>query len=125
MADEKAVQRQSGEETRGEHRSPDVDIYEEGDKLVLVADMPGAAANGLELGVEEGTLVLKAARERPDPKNELVYGEFIPVDYYRAFALSDAIETEKIQASMKDGVLTVELPKVERVKTRKIEVKGE
>lgn len=113
------------EETRGEYRSPDVDIYEEDDKLVLVADMPGVEAKDLELGVEEGTLILKADRPAPGAEKKLVYDEFAPLGYYRAFSLSDAVDAGKIEASMKDGVLTVALPKIERLKTRKVEVKGE
>ena len=147
MAGKNSLQRR--EETRGEHRSPavavpatlrrhsfgapaaaedgspEVDIFEEDERLLIVADTPGVEAKDLELGVEEGTLVIKAARRAPDAEKKCLYHEFAPVGYYRAFSLSEAVAAEKIEASMKDGVLTVVLPKIERLKTRKIDVRGE
>jgi HSP20 family protein len=113
------------ETTRGEaYVSPDVDIYETEDDLVLVADVPGVAHGGVELGLEEGVLEITAHAGAPAPEGEPVHEEYRPSSFYRAFKLSEVIDAEKIEAALKDGVLTVRLPKSARAKPRKIDVKA-
>ncbi len=104
--------------------SPLVDIYEEDDALVLVTDMPGVDAEGVEVTCDNGVLTLNGR-----PKNELagqaevIYQEYIPGDYHRCFRISEDIDVEKITARVANGVLTVKLPKAARVRRRRIEVK--
>lgn len=113
------------ETTRGEiFVAPDVDIYETDDKLVLVADVPGVSKDSVELSLEDGVLEITAHRREASTKEEPIYSEFRPASYYRAFSLSDEIDADKIDANLKDGVLTVTLPKLERAKPRKIAVRS-
>ena len=112
------------ETTRGEaFATPDVDIYETEDALVLVADVPGVAHDGVELGLEEGVLEVTAHRRSADAEREPDHEEYRPTSFYRAFRLSEEIDAEKIAAALTDGVLTVTLPKSARAKPRKIAVK--
>ena len=112
------------EATRGEtFVTPDVDIYRTDDALVLVADVPGVAAGGVDLGLENGVLEITAHRRTDEPK-EPDYEEFRPRSYYRAFALSDEVDAGKIEAKLADGVLTVTLPKSPEARPRKIKVEA-
>jgi len=105
----------------GLYFEPPVDIYETNEALHLVADMPGVAADGLEIDVREGVLTL-LGRQEPVDEGRVVYREFRPGSYYRRFNLSEAIDQEKIQAKLSNGVLEVKLPKVPKVQPRKIQV---
>ena len=112
------------ESTRGEaFKTPYVDIYEKEDELVLVADVPGVAKDGVELGLEEGVLEITAHRRPVESGPEPDHQEYSAAGYYRAFKLSEEIDADKIGAELKDGVLTVRLPKSARAKPRRIEVK--
>jgi HSP20 family protein len=112
------------ESTRGEtYVSPLVDIYETDGELVLVADVPGVSKDGVDLKLEDGVLEVTAHRTRASAGGDPVYAEYRDSSYYRAFSLSDELDTEKIDASLQDGVLTVSLPKSPKVQPRKIEVK--
>lgn len=104
--------------------SPYVDIYEDQDGLTLVADMPGVASGRVDVRVDNDTLTVRG--EVPDaelPGGQLIYREYKTGDYERSFTISEAVDTEGIVASMSNGVLTVRLPKLARVKQRRIEVK--
>ena len=111
----------------GERRvvAPAVDIYEEDEALVIVADMPGATRDGVSAVVENGVLTIEGRVERPDSSEEVLYAEYEPADYRRSFTLGESVSEEGITASLSNGVLTVRLPKAERARTRKIEVKAE
>jgi len=112
------------ESTRGEtYVTPVVDIYETDNELVLVADVPGTAKDGTDLKLEDGVLEITAHRKSVQPE-EPVYSEFGPASYYRAFNLSDEIDSDRIDASLQDGVLTVTLPKSPKAKPRQIAVKA-
>ena len=111
------------ESTRGEtYVTPAVDIYETDDALALLADVPGVAKDGVDLKLENHVLEVTAHRTGSGAK--AVYEEFRPTSFYRAFSVSDDIESSKIDASLQDGVLTVTLPKSPKAKPRKIEVKA-
>lgn len=122
------------ERTRGEtFVAPDVDIYEEDDSLVLVADVPGVGADGVEVRLENGVLELTAhgGREKiveekggDEKGDEPEYAEYRAVSYHRSFSLSEDIDADKIAATIRHGVLTVTLPKSARAKPRKIAVKA-
>ena len=101
--------------------SPLVDIYEEDDELVLVTDMPGVNAGGVEVTCENGMLTLNGHTETP-PTGEgtVLHQEYVPGDYHRCFRLSEDIDVEKIRAKMSAGVLTLRLPKAARVRKRRI-----
>lgn len=101
---------------------PAVDIFETDEGLTLMADMPGVHKEGLEIDIDKGILSLKGkVGEIGSGKNEL-YKEFILADYYRQFQLPDEVDPEKARAELKNGVLTLHLPKAEAAKPRRIEI---
>jgi len=95
--------------------TPAVDIYETGDDLVLIADLPGVDEPNLQLEVSRGVLTLEAAISNTGSAHQH--------NYYRQFKLSDRIDADAGKAALKDGVLTLRLPKVEAAKPKKIAVK--
>jgi len=95
--------------------TPAVDIYETGDDLVLIADLPGVDEPNLQLEVTRGVLTLDAAISNAGSEQQH--------SFYRQFKLSDRINADAGQAALKDGVLTLRLPKVEEAKPKKIAVK--
>ncbi|MBW1731970.1 MAG: Hsp20/alpha crystallin family protein [Deltaproteobacteria bacterium] len=103
---------------------PAVDIYENNDALVLLADMPGVSNQGVEIHLEDNELTIRG-RVQEDPSDRTpIYTEYRSGDYYRSFTLSSVIDQERIEASMRNGVLKVILPKAEAAKPRRIEVKA-
>ena len=114
----------SAEQTRPEPVfSPAVDIFETDLEITLLADMPGVAADGVNIDLQDGVLTLTADPkpwEGPDESDVLV--EFEIGRYYRQFALSDAIDQEKINAKLEDGGLRLTLPKDQKAVPRKITV---
>lgn len=94
--------------------SPAVDIYETKDAYVLHADMPGVSKDGLDVTLEGTTLVL-VGRHTGQTGSETA-------EYRRVFELDPMIETAKVKARIEQGVVTVELPKAEKVKPRKIKI---
>ena len=111
-------------DTREETRTltPPVDIFETPDSLVVIADLPGVAKDTLEVRVENDVLTLKGRGATRDP-GDSARREFELREYFRQFELGETIDQDKIRADMRHGVLTISLPKVERVKPRKIEIK--
>ena len=105
--------------------APRVDIKEYDDKFVLVADVPGVEPKDIDITMEDGVLSLKGARTLEDVEErknfrriERSYGSF-----YRRFSLPETVDGDNIKARAKDGVLTVEIPKLEKVQPRRIEIK--
>ena len=112
------------ESTRDQHYiNPAVDIFETEDVLTLVADMPGVTKDQLEIDVDQGILSIKASTEN-GIKGEALYREFRPSGYYRQFKLLEDFDAAKADAELKNGVLTLRLPKAEAAKPRKIAVKS-
>lgn len=102
--------------------SPDVNIYENADGYTLEADMPGVSKSGLEVTLEGNELTLVGRRSHERVAGQALYRESRPVDFRRVFELDPAIDTAKISAKLEQGVLTLHLPKAERVKPRQINV---
>jgi HSP20 family molecular chaperone IbpA len=104
---------------------PRVDIYETNESLYLLADMPGTDESRVNITLEKDILTIEAGVDQSIyGQRKATYIEYGIGDYYRQFTLSDEIDREKIEASMKDGVLKVVLPKAEPVKTRKIAIQA-
>jgi len=95
--------------------TPLVDLYEDNDGLVLQADLPGVGEADLKLQVSRGVLTLEATLSKEDDSMER--------GYYRQFRLSDRIDAAAGEAALKDGVLTLRLPKSAAEKPRQIAVK--
>ena len=94
---------------------PDVDIYETEQELVLLADLPGVAEQNLQLEVNRGVLTLEAEMAAVEGAARTAY--------YRQFKVTERIDADAGSAELKDGVLTLRLPKAEAAKPKKIAVK--
>ena len=113
------------ERTRGGTTfSPRIDIWENSKELILHADLPGVAPEGLDVEYEDGELMIhgKAAPRHEDAQS--LYGEYDIGDFHRTFVLGESIDTAKISAELNGGVLTLHLPKAEQVKSRRIAIKA-
>jgi HSP20 family molecular chaperone IbpA len=103
---------------------PTADIYETEGALTVVMEMPGVDEGNVDISVQDGTLKVEG---RPDFSKyeglQPVYTEYNIGHYARSFSLSSKIDQNKIGAEMKDGVLSLVLPKVEEAKPRTIQVK--
>jgi len=100
--------------------SPAVDIHEDDNGLVLSADLPGVTRDGLDIGIEEGILTIQARTGAA--ASEVVFRDAGHTGYQRRFQLPDNLDLDRVEASLKDGVLTLTLPKSEAAKPRKIDV---
>jgi len=102
---------------------PRADVYETGDTIVVVADMPGVDEKSLDITLEDNVLTINAYVEPEMPEGYgLAYAEYRVGDYLRAFTVSDQIDQDGIEATVRDGVLRLYLPKAEEAKMRKIPV---
>ncbi len=105
------------------HYRPAVDILELADELQVVADLPGASAESIDINFEHGVLTIHAKVEPRQPQDtSYLLHRYGVGGFYRAFEVSESVDAEHISAEYKDGVLVLHLPKVERAKARKIEV---
>ncbi len=105
-----------------EYSVPGVNIFETKDAYVLEAEMPGVPREGLEVLLEGNELTLVGHRAADKAEGELLLRESYATDYRRVFELDPAIDTTKIAATIQQGLVTVTLPKAERVKPRRITV---
>jgi HSP20 family molecular chaperone IbpA len=104
---------------------PRADIFETNDAVVVVADMPGVDQNSLDIMVEKNVLSLNGFVEPDHPDNyNLVYAEYGEGDYHRRFTLSNEVDQDNIQATVKNGVLRLVLPKIGPAQAKKISVKA-
>lgn len=102
---------------------PATDVYERDDALVIVADMPGVGEKDVKIDLDNNVLTLRGrATALKQEGFDALFSEFAGGDYERSFQLSDDVDRDAIKASLKNGVLRVELPKAEQAKPRKISV---
>ncbi len=102
---------------------PPVDVFEDESGITVLADMPGVSRDRLGVRVDGDSLVLEATASTLQPENmHLVYGEARYPSYRRQFTLSRELDASRIEASLKDGVLKLNIPKLEEAKPRRIEV---
>ena len=118
--------REHGEPTRSERQYlPAVDIHETGEAVIVEAEMPGIAKEGVELHLEDGILTIFAGM--PAGKTEsaeiMLHREYESGNYLRRFSVAESIDQEKISAVMTDGILTLTLPKQQPTPPKKIEIK--
>lgn len=114
------------EQTRpGVYFSPNVDIFETETELTLLADMPGVKHDDLTIDLRDDILTLEGdIAPQDDAKEEPTYTEYSTGRFYRQFTLSEVIDQQKIDAQLKNGVLRLSLPKVEKATPRKIAVRS-
>ena len=100
---------------------PAVDIFETNEELTLIADLPGVGKEDLHVDVEQGLLTVQA-QAKSNLHAESLQREFIPGNFYRQFQLADIFDAERISAEIKNGVLTLVVPKAEAAKPHHIKI---
>ena len=113
-----------GEQTRpGVVYTPDVDIFESDNEITLLADMPGVTTDNLNIDLRDNVLTLTGGTDSDEESSEKpIVIEYGVGTYHRQFTLSEVIDQARITAELKDGVLRLVLPKVEKAAPRKITV---
>ncbi|MGC9195578.1 MAG: Hsp20/alpha crystallin family protein [Syntrophobacteraceae bacterium] len=125
QVEEKKTVQAAGESTRNVPVFvPAVDIYESDNALTLLADMPGVPIDKIDIDLDSDQLTIHGTVDQGEQKGKVIFKEYTYGDYYRQFTLSSDIDRGRIQASMKDGVLKLVLPKAEAAKPRKITVQS-
>ncbi len=105
--------------------SPRVDIFEKDNAIVLLADMPGTDEKNINISLEKNILTITGEVDVEDRQGyQLEYAEYGIGDYSRSFTVSEDIDRDKIEATVKNGVLRLILPKAEAVKPRRIDVRA-
>ncbi|HOO41268.1 MAG TPA: Hsp20/alpha crystallin family protein [Syntrophales bacterium] len=104
---------------------PKVDIYETKEAIILIADMPGVDEQSVDVVLDKNVLTISGRAEPLSFKDySIAYSEYDVGDYQRAFTISDEVDREKIEATVKNGVLRLTLHKAEQVKAKKIVIKA-
>ena len=124
MSDNKqAIQNSREQDTRAV--LPRVDVFEDESGITLLADLPGVPRDRLELKVEGDTLLVEGTVQPPTPDGlEAVYAEVRVPRFRRSFTLSRELDSQRIDANLKDGVLTLRIPKAEHAQPRRIDVQA-
>lgn len=105
---------------------PPVDIVEDGGGITLFADLPGVGREDLAIGVDGRSLTIEAPLKLGEADSlQSVYAEVRANHFRRSFELSADLDTSRIDAGLKDGVLTLRIPKLEQAKPRRIDVRVE
>jgi HSP20 family molecular chaperone IbpA len=129
MSDKTEVtSRESSQADRGRERAatlrPPVNIFENAEGITLEADMPGVSKDRLRLQVDKDSLLIEGEVQVTMPEGmEALYADVRATRYSRSFALSRELDTDNIDARLKDGVLTLRIPKRAEVRPRKVEVR--
>ena len=111
---------------KGDWFFPLSDIYETPDNFNILIDMPGVGIENVSIDMRDNELVINGEVSQEAYTDEkVIYSEYNIGHYHRHFVISDAINRDKIEAKMSDGVLFLVLPKAEHIKPRKIAVKAE
>ena len=103
--------------------APRVDVYENANELLIVADVPGATKETVNVQLDKGQLTIEATRG-PVPEGSPLVEEYRLADYTRVFAIPLGIDASKIDAQLSSGVLRLRLPKSEALKPRRIDVRA-
>ena len=104
---------------------PPVDIFEDAEGITLKADIPGVSKDRLSIEVDKDTLLVEGSAQIDMPEGmEALYADVRSTRYRRTFALSGELETDNIEANLRDGVLSLYIPKRAELRPRKIEVRA-
>ena len=104
---------------------PATDIFEKDDVVTVVIDMPGVRPDSVDVSVENRSLTVSGRFDSPDPEGyRRIHAEYVPGTFERAFGLPDTIDADAIDASHRDGVLTLTLKKSEAAKPKQIKVQA-
>ena len=104
-------------------QSPPVDVYENADELLLLADMPGATPEDVAIHLDQHELTIET-RRKPVPDDEMARPGLALVDYRRTFTVPHGLNADKIKAEVSNGVLALHLPKSPAIKPRQIQVRA-
>ncbi|HUC08835.1 MAG TPA: Hsp20/alpha crystallin family protein [Stellaceae bacterium] len=103
---------------------PPTDIYETADNLIVMCELPGVGSDGVDITLERRVLTIRGrAATQHHAGYQRVYAEYADGDYERVFTLSEDIDRDRIEATARDGVLHLVLPKAAPAKARRIELK--
>ena len=119
--EKQALETRETTRNREMYAAPPVDIFETAEGLTVMVDLPGASRELTDIEVKDDVLTI-SARSRHASPGEPIHREFELVNYYRQFQLGELVDSNKIGAELKNGVLTLKLPKAEETKPRKIDV---
>ncbi len=108
---------------RGAAVTPAVDIYENEDEVLVVADVPGVIGGNVDLHFDKDQLSIEAFAETHDDGVNPLFREFGAATFHRVFELAPGIDVEKISAELDKGVLSIHLPKSAALKPRRIQIK--
>jgi HSP20 family molecular chaperone IbpA len=123
MSDKKQPARASAEQYAPRAVLPAIDVFEDASGITLLADMPGVPKEQLELKVEGEALLIEGGVQPRTPDGlEAIYAEVRAPGYRRSFTLSRELDTSRIEAQLKDGVLRLRIPKQAHAQPRRIEV---
>jgi len=104
---------------------PPADIYETQNHLVVMTEMPGVPPDGVDITLERRVLTIRGRSTTNEHRGyQRVYNEYADGDYERVFTLSENIDRDRIEATLRDGVLHLMLPKAEVARARRIELKA-
>lgn len=121
--DKQEMQAQAAQSEAEVFLRPAVDIYEDAQGITLNADLPGVSRDRLSVQVEGNTLTIEGQTAIDMPEGmEALYADVNATRFRRTFTLSNELETDKISAEMKDGVLLLKIPKRAELQPRKIEI---
>ncbi|GMQ78142.1 MAG: Hsp20/alpha crystallin family protein [Anaerolineae bacterium] len=105
--------------------SPRVDIYESNDNVVVLAEMPGVGESGIDITLEKNDLTIRGEFQHEELEGyKAAHIEYSTGNFERTFRLSDEVDRDNIEATIKNGLLTLVLPKAEIAKPKKIAVKS-
>lgn len=123
---EEVLGSQNGQHTRNRRVFiPRADVYETSETIVVLTDMPGVNDNSIDITLEKNVLTLQGFTHQQVENLPLIYCESPEGNYRRVFTLSEEIERDGIQATIKNGVLKIVLPKSAKARAQKIKVKAE
>lgn len=100
-----------------------IDAYRKGDSFLVQLDLPGVAADSIDLTVEKNVLTIRAERSRAEAEGvEMIIAERPQGSFSRQLFLGETLDTDRIKAEYVDGVLTLNLPIAENAKPRKVSI---
>jgi len=132
MTDKREIASQDSTGVEATEREPGVvlippaDVFEDADGITLQLDMPGVARDRLNLQTDRNSLLIEGTAQLDMPQGmAALYADVRSTFYRRSFVLSDELQTDKTEANLKDGILTVRIPKRAEVRPRRIEVRSD
>jgi HSP20 family molecular chaperone IbpA len=124
MSDNPAVSKQAQATSAEAAMMPPVNVFEDAAGITLYADLPGVPKDRLNLQVEADTLTIEGEVSLDTPEGmEATHAEIGLPRYRRVFTLSKELDSEKVSAELRNGVLKLRIPKAEHAQPRRIEVK--